>query len=221
MISKMLIMASHGVGRTALQVTIFATALTGGVTLASSSVFASLTAQSYNTSATAVTVGTLQLTQADAGSGFTTAISGMAPGDTVNRFVTYTNGGTLAATGLALSISDSVTSQLTGSASVGLNVTINQCSVAWTTATGVCSGTTTALGAPATTLFSLKTTPLALPVTSQAAGAVSYIKFSIALPAGSEVTTNGTLPGGTIQGQTAAITWTLNETQRTATTTNS
>jgi hypothetical protein len=52
-------------------------------------------------------------------------------------------------------------------------------------------------------------------------GATTYLKIAISLPASSEVTTNGVLPGGTIQGLTSTITWTFTQTQRAGTTTNS
>ena len=44
-------------------------------------------------------------------------------------------------------------------------------------------------------------------------------EYFITLPTGSEVTTNGVTPVGTVQGLTTALTWTFTETQRTATTT--
>jgi hypothetical protein len=218
--------ASHGIGQNFVRLAIFATALTGGLALVSSSIFASLTATAFNTSPTPVTAGTLKLIQADNGNGFTTAITGFAPGDTVNRFVDYTNSGTLDAQGLTLSIADSVTSTLTGDGIKGLQVAVSQCSVAWTPATGVCSGTTT--GPWTSTGLALKTTPLALPVipltpanANILAGVTEHLKFGLSLPAGSEVTINGILPVNTIQGTTASITWTLTESERAATVTNS
>jgi spore coat-associated protein N len=218
--------ASHGIGKTVVRVTIFATALTGGLTLVSSSVFASLSATAFNTSPTSVTAGTLSLIQANNGSGFTTVITGFAPGDTVNRFVDYTNNGTLDAQGLTLSIADSVTSTLTGDGTKGLQVAVSQCSVAWTPATGACSGITT--GPWPSTALALKTTPLSLPVipltpanANILAGVTEHLKFGLSLLAGSEVTINGVLPIGTVQGTTASITWTLTESERNATITNS
>jgi spore coat-associated protein N len=214
------------IGKSSVRVMIFATALIGGLLLISSSVFASLTATAFNTSPTSVTAGTLKLIQADNGGGFTTAVSGFGPGDTVNRFVDYTNSGTLDAQGMTLSLSDSVTSTLTGDGAKGLQVAITQCSVAWTVSTGVCSGTTS--GPWTATALALKTTPLALPLTPLTptnanilAGTIEHLKFGLSLPAGSEVTTNGLLPSGTVQGTTGSITWTLTETERNATTTNS
>lgn len=213
-------------GTTAGRAAIIGAAAVGGLALVSTSVFATLTAQAFNTSPTAVTAGRLSLIQADNGSGFTTAITKMAPGDTINRYVQYTNDGNLDGQSLRLSLADSAPSSLTTDGTVGLSVTVSQCSVAWNASTGACSGTTTNLGT--STALALKTTPMALPVVPTtpaganiAAGQQIHLKFAIALPAGSEVTTNGVEPAGTVQGKSASLTWTLTETLRDATTTNS
>lgn len=213
-------------GTTVGRAAIIGAAGVGGLALVSTSVFATLTAQAFNTSPTAVTAGKLSLIQADNGSGFTTAITKMAPGDTINRYVQYTNNGNLDGQDLRLSLADSAPSSLTNDGTVGLSVTISQCSVAWTASTGVCGGTTTNLGT--STALSLKTTPLSLPVVPTtpaganiAAGQQIHLRFAISLPAGSEVTTNGVEPVGTVQGKSASLTWTLTETLRDATTTNS
>jgi len=99
-----------------------------------------------------------------------------------------------------------------------LRITINACSVAWTQATGACSGTTTAVLASTSALALVADTALTLP--SNLAGASSALKISIALPNSTEVTTDGVFPGGTIQGLTTTLAWTFTESQRTATTTN-
>ena len=226
MIKSLFTSTAKSVGSIGLKVVIVGAATLGGAALVSSSVFASLTATAFNTSATSVTAGTLSLIQANNGNGFTTLIAGFAPGDTVNRFVDYTNNGTLDAQGLTLSIADSVTSTMTGNGTIGMAVLVSQCSGAWTPATGVCTGTTTSLGT--STASALKTTPLALPVlpltpanANILAAVIIHLKFSLTLPTGSEVTANGALPITTIQGTTASITWTLTESERNATTTNS
>ena len=208
---------------TLIKVAIAGVAVMGGTALVSSSVFASLTATATNTSGGSVATGTLSLTQAASGvagitGGFTTAISAMGPGDTVNRYINLTNGGTLDAINPTLQISATPANALTTSATAGIQVTIKNCTVDWTNA-GVCSGTqTTALAATAASALG---SAAALTLPSTLAGAVSHLQISIALPAGTENTLNGVLPGGTIQGLTTAITWTFNETERTGTTTNS
>jgi spore coat-associated protein N len=207
-----------------VKIAIFATAAVGGVTLISSSVFASLSATAFNTSAHSVSTGTLKLTHAASGvsgltGGFVTAISTMAPGDTVNRFIDITNGGTLDGTALTLKVADAAGTTLTTDATNGLQITVTQCSVAFTTGTGACSGTTTT---PLATISAngLLTAQSLTGITTTA-GAVARLKFTLTLPAGSEVTTNGNLPSGTVQGVTSTLTWTFNEAQRNATTTQS
>ena len=193
---------------TLIKVAIAGVAVMGGTALVSSSVFASLTATATNTSGGSVATGTLSLTQ---------AASGVA-GITVNRYINLTNGGTLDAINPTLQISATPANALTTSATAGIQVTIKNCTVDWTNA-GVCSGTqTTALAATAASALG---SAAALTLPSTLAGAVSHLQISIALPAGTENTLNGVLPGGTIQGLTTAITWTFNETERTGTTTNS
>ena len=214
--------AIKSTGSIVAKVAIVASASIGGAALVSSSVFASLTATASNTSAGSVTTGTLSLTQAASAvggitGGFTTAITTMAPGDVVNRYVILTNGGTLDAASMTLGLSASPSNALTTNGSTGLQVTVNKCTVAWTA--GACSGTSTVAMA-ATSALTLAT-PQAFTPTALTSGAVSHLQIVISLPAGSEVTANGVLPGGTVQGLTTALTWTFTETQRTATTTNS
>ena len=214
--------SSSLVTRTVAQLAVVGIVGTLSLGAMSSSAFTSLNAVATNASPVITTSGTLKLIQADNGSGFTTAISNMAPADTVNRYVNYTNSGLLPATGLTVSVADGTPTLLTTDGTKGLQVTISSCSVAWTAATGVCSVTTTPLLA-STSLLSLKTTPgvLIASPTVIAPSAVEYLKFSIVLPNTTETTTNGVLPGGTVQGLSASLTWTLTEVQAAAATTNS
>lgn len=211
------VMAVQGAARLTVKIVVVATAIAGGGALVSSSVFASLTAVA--TASTSVTSGTLSLTDtATAGSGgLVTAIPAMAPGDVVNRYVDLKNGGTLA--------SDTTTVILTGSGNAlttdgtnGLQIFMQACSVAWTIGTGGCGGTTSTVLAQQSANAVLTSKTLTLP--SYAANAVTNLKISISLPGGTEVTTNGAFPSGTIQGLTTTLAWTFTEQQRTATTTN-
>jgi hypothetical protein len=207
-----------------VKIAIFATAAIGGTALASSSVFASLNAEGHNVAAHSVSTGTLKLTHAASGQagltgGFSTAITGMAPGDTVNRYIDVTQGGTLDGAALTLKVADAAATTLTTDATNGLQITVSQCSVAFTATTGACTGTTT------TSLATISANGLlsaqSLSGISTTAGAVAHLKIALALPAGSELTSNGVLPVGTVQGVTSTLTWTFFETQRTATNTNS
>lgn len=207
---------------TATKGLVIATAALGGLGLVSSSVYASLTATASNTTGGSINSGTLKLTQAPStvvGStgGFATAITLLAPGDTVRRYVDLTNTGTLDAATVTLATSASVANALTTNGTAGLQVEVKECAVAWTNA-GVCTpGSTTVL---ASTSLLAMTSAQTLTLSSVLASAVNHLQFAISLPAGSEVTVNGTLPVGTVQGLTTAITWTFSETMRTSTITD-
>lgn len=196
-----------------------------GISLSASSVSALLTAEAKNTTAQQITSGTLKLTYADNGAGFATQISNMAPGDVVNRYIEYTNSGTLASKLLKLKVVDTTASPtlLSTSATKGLKLTVSNCSVAWTPGTGNCAGTTTQVLA-STALSSLGTNNDLSSPASLAAGDKLNLQFSLSLPGSpenDELSTNGTLPSPTIQGLTANLVWTLTETQRDAATSNS
>ncbi len=204
--------------------TIIAMATIGGVTLVGGSVFASLNATAFN-AAGSVATDTLKLTQSASTvtgitGGLSTAISGMAPGDVVNRFVDLKNTGTMDGTGLTLQLADSAATTLTTNSSIGLQVAIAECTSAWTAA-GLCpvgsTKTVVLASTPATTLVS---TPTALSVSSLAAASTNRLRITLSLPAGSETTVNGILPGTTVQGVTSSLVWTFTEGQRLATTTS-
>ena len=210
------------VGSFGAKIAIVITATVGGTALVGSSVFASLTATANNTSAQSVSTSTLRLTQAPSGvagltAGFVSAVTAMAPGDTVNRFVDVSNIGTMAGQSMTLKVADSAATVLTTDAVNGLQVTVKECTVAYTTVSGLCSGTETTVVSliPANTLLTAQSATFA----SFAAGSTTRLKFIISLPAGSENTANGTLPTGTVQGLTSQLTWTFTEAQRTATNT--
>ena len=194
---------------------------TVGLALTGVGVFAGLSAVASNTTAETVASGTLKLTLAAAtgSAGFTSSISNLAPGDVVNRYIDVTNGGTLDGQALTLAASDSVGSKLSTDATNGLHVTVSQCSTTWTVASGSCSGTTTV--AQSNVALSALGTPVSVVGGSVTAGTVLHLQVSVTLPNQTETTTNGVLPGGTIQGLSANLTWTFTEAQRTATTTNS
>lgn len=202
------------------KVALVLTASLGGMALISSSLFASLNASASNVSGGSINAGTLKLTQAPAGAtgGFITDITNLAPGDTVNRYVNLTNGGTLDGASLTLATVASPSNALTTDGAAGLQVTIKECAVAWTAA-GVCTpGATNVMSA--TSLLDLGVAK-PLTVTSLLSTSVNRLQFSINLPAGSETTINGTLPSGTVQGLTTAITWNFLEALRANVTTNS
>jgi spore coat-associated protein N len=199
----------------------------GGLILTAGGVYAGLNAVATNTTPQTVTSGTLKLTMADNGAGFSQNISDMAPGDVVNRFVDLTNGGTLDAQNLTLTMADGTPTKLTTDATNGLHVSVLACTTAaWvvnsSTNTATCAdvgGATTVVNNAA--LATIGSTPASLVAGAVAKNAVYHYEVSLTLPNQSETTTNGALPSGTIQGLSASLTWTFNELQRTATTTNS
>jgi spore coat-associated protein N len=214
-------MSAAGASRrvTPARITLAGGVAIGGLALTGMAVFAGLNASANNTTAQQIDSGTLQLTYADNGAGFTSVSADMAPGDVVNRYVDLTNGGTLDGKALTLAAADATPTKLSTDAVKGLQVSVTECTGGtWNNTTGVCSGTA---GTPVSgSLASMVSTPLSL-ASNVAAGATMHYQISVALPDQNETVTNGTLPAGTIQGLTANITWTFNELQRNATTTNS
>ncbi len=207
-----------------------------GLAITGAGVYAGLNATATNTTAQTVDSGTLKLTMANNGAGFGQIVAKLAPGDTVNRYVDLSNSGTLAAQALSLRVADTVDSKLTTDATNGLRVTVNRCAdsatttgAAWDPATGNCVAKLLSDGITATTgvvsalatavpLATLQTTASTL--VSGAVDASYKLQMSLVLPDQNETTVNGTVPAG-IQGLTASLTWTFDEQQRAAATTNS
>ena len=196
-------------------------------------VFASLSATANNTTAQQVDSGVLSLVLTNNGAGFAQIVDNLAPQDTVNRFVTLTNNGTLASKDLGLRLTTTGSSSLiTDGNSTGtraLTVTVDSCPGAWTAVTtgnGPCaSGLTTVLTTrPLSGLTG--TTPTTL-ITGDtlAVNGQRHLRITLTLPNQDENIANGATPSpdttGTIQNQNAQLTWTFNQNQRTATTTTS
>ncbi|HXX90669.1 MAG TPA: hypothetical protein VEI83_10650 [Acidimicrobiales bacterium] len=206
------------------------TMLAGVFTLAvalftAAAVYAGLTAQATGTEQ--VSSGTLNLTVgADAPSvGFSNFTGLMAPGDVDNVAVNLNNTGSLAsAAGMTLWVAGSPVNALTNgsAAGEGLDVTITQCSVAWS-AGGTCSGTATSiLAQTAVSSMNSAGTAVALsnvPALAASTGQVAHLQVSLTL-VGTEASTNGVSPSPTIQGLTTTLTYTFTEQQRAPVTTN-
>jgi hypothetical protein len=203
-------------------------AVAGGALLVTAGfgVWASLSATAFNTTPESVGSGTLSLTLADNAAGFTSVVSNVAPGDVVNRYVDLTNGGTLDAQGLTVKVAATgsaalITDATTPATTKGLRVSVSSCSTSWTTTTGVCSSAGTVTSLLAATPLSALSAASSLISGALAHGAVTHLQVSMQLPDQVETTVNGAAPTTTIQGQTASLTYTFAEGQRTATTTNS
>jgi hypothetical protein len=123
---------------------------------------------------------------------------------------------------MTLAVAGTPSNALTNGSIVGegLTVTATQCSVAWTLATGTCSGATTPI--LATTQVSALTTPVALsniPALVAATGQVAHVQVSLGLAA-TETSANGVSPASTIQGLSTTLNYTFTEQQRTGVATN-
>ena len=209
--------------RRKLRVAAAATAVGTMVVVTGVNVFAGLNATVVASQSD--TAGTLKLTSADKGAGFSTGISNLAPGDIVNRYVTLTNGGSLSAQSLGLAIATTGTATLitdgTGAATnKALTVKVTSCSGDWDNTAGTCSGTPTVEIAE-TTLSAFSTEKLFGTTSTLAANGTAKLQIQVKLPDQNETTVGGVLPTTTVQNGTANLTFTFSEAQRSATTTNS
>ncbi|UVJ38146.1 CalY family protein [Arthrobacter sp. CJ23] len=140
------------------------------------------------------------------------AASGLVPGDTVQRAVTLSNtAGNQDLSSITLTTSALPTSKLDTDATMGLQLTIDNCSVPWTEAgtspayTYTCSGTTTSVLASRPVIGS----NLSLSnVTSVAAGQTDNLRVTMTLPSTAD---------NTLQGQSSTVGFNFTGTQRTAT----
>lgn len=191
-----------------------------GLAITVGGVYASLNATAFNATAQDVGSGTLELTMTNNGTGFSQQIADLAPGDTVNRYVSLTQDGSLDGRNLTLSVRDATPTKLTTDATDGLKVTISVCTGGtWNATDGTCSGLAEPL-LGSTALASLASTPETVLEGPLAAGSVTHLQMSLILPDQTETTVNGTPPANTIQGLSAKLTWTFTEQQRAASTTN-
>jgi hypothetical protein len=189
-------------------------------------VWAGLNATAFNTSPQSVTSGKLSLGLTDNGAGFTTAITNIAPGDTVNRFVDVTNNGNLAAQGLTLAVSAAsnnalITDGTGGSTTKALRVSVDACSTSWDPTGNSCTSSGTVTNLLAATPLSGLSSAQSLIAGSIAVSATEHLRVQMTLPDQTETTTNGSLPTNTIQNLSASLTYTFQEAQRTGTTTSS
>ena len=183
-------------------------------------VWATLSATASNVDPQDVSTGTLELTMTPEGAGFTQSISGLAPGDVVNRYVDIANSGSLDGQALTLAVTGTGATALTTDATRGLTVTVTECvDGSWTATSGVCSGTTSVLVSDKPVANFGTATSLVSGTVD--AGDTRNLQVSVKLPDQNETTVNGALPADTIQGLSTALTYTFAESQRAAATSNS
>lgn len=234
--------------RFTVKVLVVAAATVGGGALVSSSVFASLSAVATGT--TAVDAGTLIFNAplypgtggVSTSLGLGGAITQMKPGDIIHRYVTLTNSGTMSSAALKFSIQDTVDSILTTDATNGLKVTVTRCSTFWAWV-GNAAATCGPPLSPGTSTSWLASTALSTLALAEGSGLnfigspalvyneTAYLKLDIQLPdrverranGGTPTAADGTTPltNGTLQGATAAITWTFFGEQASSSETNS
>lgn len=206
-----------------LKIGTIATVLTGAVLIFGNSVFAGLNATV--SAANSSNSGTLVLSSANNGVGFSQSVSNMAPGDVVNRYITLTNGGTLDAQALGLAVTATGTNTLISdgvspATNKALTLAVTSCSGSWNTTTGTCTGTTnTEIAATTLGAFASKKN-FAINPTLATSGSLN-LQLQLTLPDQAETTVNGQAPANTVQGGSVSLAYLFSEAQRTATTLNS
>ncbi|MEW1823074.1 TasA family protein [Arthrobacter sp. NPDC080031] len=140
------------------------------------------------------------------------AASGLVPGDTVQRVATLSNAtGNQALSAITLTTAASPTSLLDTSTAMGLQVAVDECSVAWTEGgtapayTYTCGGTTTSVLASRPVIGS----NVALAnLTAVTAGHTDNLRVTLTLPSTAD---------NTLQNQSSTIAFNFTGSQRTAT----
>lgn len=223
----------RGIGQARLHLIALAITAAALFVAGSYNVFAPLNAQANNTSAQKVDAGTLSLTLSSTSpsQGFTQAISTMAPGDTIYRYVTLTNGDEMAGRDVTMEVAtasgDSAALIQSSGTHKALRIAVATCDTSWTWTAGssssTCTGSASALAA---TELGTLASPLALKVNGGSTATLAksqkvYLRIEIALPDQDETTVNGTPPYGSVQAGQVNLTFRFSEVQRTATTENS
>lgn len=155
----------------------------------------------------AVTAGTVVI-GLGASNTLAVAVTGLLPGDSVEKFATLTNSGNSALNNITLTASTTSPTALTADPTNGLQLTIESCSVAWTVVAGAadtCSGTPTTVLAKSPVIGANKTLA---GLASLAASGTDNLKVTTTLP---------TTADNTFQGLTSTIDFAFTGTQRTET----
>ncbi len=120
--------------------------------------------------------------------GFTHALTNIAPGDVNNTYVDLTNGASLIAQNLTLTVMTGTgNTLLTTDASKGLAVVITGCSIVWNTITaGVCSGTSGVLMSSHAVSALGTAVAVSGALVTGAINAVYHLQVSVTLPDQSE-----------------------------------
>jgi predicted ribosomally synthesized peptide with SipW-like signal peptide len=197
-----------GTRKTAVKIFASLVLVGGAASVAGLGTFGSFTS---TTSASAeVATGKVELSTGASVQGLSVAAVNMVPGDTVQRSVTLTRSSATEAFGsVVLSTTGTAGNLLTGDAANGLQLRVDQCSVAWAQGAGnqlTCPGTTTSILAQRAVVgagMSLGEATTAL----NGADAAANLRVTLSLP--------GTA-GNDFQGLSNTIKFTFDATQRAA-----
>jgi len=197
-----------GSRKTAVKIFASVVLVSGAASVAAMGTYGSFT--STTSASENVSTGKVVLNSAAGVRGLSVDALGLVPGDTVQRTVTLTRSNDTDSFG-SVKVTTAATSNnlLTSDATNGLQLKIDQCSVAWVKPAGndlTCSGTTTnvvAQRAVIGTNLDLGAATTAL----NAVGATSNLKVTLTLPTGAD---------NTFQGLTNTVNFTFDATQRTA-----
>lgn len=161
-----------------------------------------------------VNAGTVSIALGAAGSAtnrLSVTAANIVPGDTIQRAVTLTNDGNQDLSSLTLTTTAPVTSKLNTDTTLGLQLTIDSCSVPWTEAaagTGysyTCSGTTSSVVAARPVIGANTAMTAAKAVI---AGGAEHMRVALSLPTGAD---------NSFQGLTSTIGFSFTGTQRAGT----
>jgi predicted ribosomally synthesized peptide with SipW-like signal peptide len=169
---------------------------------------------STTTASEAVTAGTVTIALGDTSNvntGLSVPVAGILPGDKVEKFVTLSNTGNSALNSVVLTTGATETpaSPLAADATYGLQLTIENCSTAWTAVTSgedTCSGTKTSVLGP--TPVTITPGKALNNLTSLTPGKTDNLKVTTSLP---------TSTPNSFQGASTTIGFTFTGTQRTET----
>jgi spore coat-associated protein N len=168
---------------------------------------------STTTASESVASGKVVLSSAAGAVSMATPVADMVPGDVAQRAVTLSRSTDTTSFGsVKLTTTGSTANFLTSNATNGLQLKIDQCSVAWTKAASTndltCSGTTTSVVAQRA-VIGADIDLAAATTTLNASGATSFLRVSVSLPAAAD---------NTFQGLSNTLTFTFDGTQRAANT---
>jgi spore coat-associated protein N len=172
---------------------------------------------STTSASAAVASGTVKIDVGAVGSTanrLSVAATGLVPGDTVSRAVTLTNNGDQALAGIGLTTAATTSSKLDTDATLGLQLTVEACSVPWTESGTATTGYTyvcPSTGTRSTVLASrpvIGSTPALNNLTALAAGKADNLVVKMTLPDAAD---------NSFQALTSAVSFSFTGTQRGAT----